>query len=112
MRLRGLAAEIGYGVAQHAEDHGAVLTRKALLQRRQPATHRLKRWTDGLGGDDALDADRRGWLLARKQNFVQALARPGAGKRDVDVAAGLETGEPDHPLGKLDDLHRLAHIEH
>ena len=51
-------------------------------------------------------------LLAREQDFVQALARPDAGEGDVDVAAGLEPGEPDDALGELHDLHRLAHIQH
>ena len=105
------AAEIRHRVAQHAEDHGAVLAREPLLQRREPAAHRLERRTDRLGGDDAFDADRRGRLLAREQDFVQALARPDAGEGDVDVAAGLEPGQPDHPLGEIDDLHRLAHVE-
>ena len=33
------------------------------------------------------------YLLSREQDFVQALARPDAGERDLDVAAGLETGQ-------------------
>ena len=31
---------------------------------------------------------------------------------DVDVLAGLEAGEADHPLGEVVDPHRLAHLEH
>ena len=42
---------------------------------------------------------------------MQALARPDPGEGDVDVAAGLETGEPDQPLGEFNDLDRLAHVE-
>ena len=43
---------------------------------------------------------------------MQALAGPDAGEGNVDVAPGFETREADHPLGEIDDLHRLAHIEH
>ena len=43
---------------------------------------------------------------------LQPLARPDAGEGDLDVAAGLEAGQPDHALGEIDDLHRLAHVEH
>src|SRR5262249_19519420 len=69
-------AEIRHRVVQHAEDHGAVFTREALLQRRKPAPHRFERWTNRLGGNDALDADGGGRLLAREQDFLQALAGP------------------------------------
>src|SRR5258708_1191324 len=82
-----------------------------MLQCCKPAAHRLERRTDRLGGDDAFNADRGCRLLAREQDLVQALAWPDAGKGDVDVSAGLEPGESDHPLGKVDDLHRLTHVE-
>ena len=107
-----ISPEVRHRVAQDAEDHRTVLARETLLQRRKPAAHGLERRTDGLGGDDALDADRRGRLLAREQDLVQALTRPDAGEGDLDVAARFEPGKPDHPLGEIDDLHRLAHVEH
>ena len=47
-----------------------------------------------------------------EQDFVQPLARPHAGEHDLDVVARLQAGQPDHALGKIDDLHRLAHVEH
>ena len=31
---------------------------------------------------------------------------------DRDVAVGVQTGEPDHVPGELDDPHRVAHVEH
>src|SRR5262249_42602381 len=101
-------AEIRHRVVQHAEDHGAVFTREALLQRRKPAPHRFERWTNRLGGNDALDADGGGRLLAREQDFLQALAGPDPREGDVDVAPRLQTPEPNHPLGEIDELHRLA----
>src|SRR5262249_60728599 len=95
------AAEIRHRVVQHAEDYRAVFAREALLQRRKPAAHRFERWTDRLGGDDALDADRGGRLLAREQDFLQALARSDAGEGNIDVAPGFETREANHPLGEI-----------
>ncbi len=66
----------------------------------------------GRAASYADDADFDHGLLACEQDFVHALARPHAGEYDIDVAAGLEAGEPDHALGEVDDFHRLAHIEH
>src|SRR5262249_20320952 len=100
-------AEIRHRVVQYAEDHGAGFTREALLQRRKPAAHRFERWTNRLGGNDALDADGGGRLLAREQDFLQALAGPDPSEGNVDVAPGFKTREPNHPLGEIDDLHRL-----
>ena len=39
---------------------------------------------------------------------------PGAGpiELDRDLAPRLLAREPDHVLGEVDDLHRLAHVEH
>src|SRR5262249_27713580 len=83
-------AEIRHRVVQHAEDHGAVFAREALLQRRKPGAHRFERWTDRLGGNDALDADRGGRLLAREQDFLQALAGPDARGGGVACASWVE----------------------
>ena len=44
--------------------------------------------------------------------LVQALAGPGADDLDLDVLVGAVAGEADHLAGELDDLHRLAHVEH
>src|SRR5262249_47076777 len=62
--------EIGHGVVQHAEDDRPVFAREPLLKRSKPASHRLERWTDGLGCDDAFDADWRGRLFACEQDFL------------------------------------------
>jgi hypothetical protein len=71
------------------------------------------------GNPAPLPATRGRWLrapparlAARKQHFLHALARPRAGEDDVEVATGLEADEPDHALGKVDDFHRLTHVEH
>src|SRR5215831_8612876 len=69
-----LTAEIRYGVAQDAENDRAVLAREALLERREPAAHGVERRADRPGGNDAVDADRRGRLLARTGS--RAGARP------------------------------------
>ena len=69
------AAEIRHRVAQHAEDHRAVLAREPLLQRREPAAHRLERGTDRLGRDDAVDADLARSAPRARTGF-RAAARP------------------------------------
>ena len=87
------AAEIRHRVAQHAVDHRALVAREPLLQRREPAAHRLERRTARLRRHDAGDADLGGRLVAREQDFVQPLARPHAGELDLDVAARLKPGQ-------------------
>ena len=42
--------------------------------------------------------------------LVQLLAGPGAD--ELDLRRRLLAGEADHVLGEVDDLHRLAHVEH
>ncbi len=55
---------------------------------------------------------RRLQLLARGEELlVQLLAGPRLGELDRDVRLGLVAGEPDHVVGEVDDLHRLAHVE-
>ena len=66
------------------------LRAKPLLQRLHPGADRLQRGLHGLGRHDAGNADLGGLLLAREQDFVQALARADAGEGDLDVAAGLQ----------------------
>src|SRR5262249_30274276 len=108
----GFAAEVWHRVAQDVVDDGALLTGEALFQPRQPAAHGFDRWADRPRRHDAGDADLHGRLLAGKQEFLWARAEAGAGEHDVDVLAGLEAGEADHALGKVDDAHRLPHVEH
>ena len=48
----------------------------------------------------------------RKENFMQAFARPHPREHDLDVVTWLQAGETDHAFGKIDDLHRLPHVEH
>src|SRR5262245_3449060 len=52
-----LAAEIRHGIAQHAEDHRAILARQALLERREPAAHGVERRADRPRRNDAFDPD-------------------------------------------------------
>ena len=35
-----------------------------------------------------------------------------AGELDLDVRGRAEPGQADDALGEIDDLHRLAHVEH
>src|SRR6185437_14402292 len=63
------------------------------------------------------EADRGGLgrqqrLVGVEQFLLQLLARPEADERDLDVLARLPPGEADHLAGEVDDLHRVAHIEH
>ena len=43
---------------------------------------------------------------------MQAFAGPDSRERDVDVPTRLESGESNHALGKVQNPHRLAHIEY
>src|SRR6185437_16131011 len=51
-------------------------------------------------------------LLVKEHLLVQLLARPDAGELNVDVLAWLEAAEPDEIRGQVDDLDRLAHVQH
>src|SRR5712671_413699 len=104
-------AKIRHRVAKNAVNCGALAAREALLQCSEPLAHRLERRTNWPGGHDPLDTDRRGRLLARKQDFMQPLTGPNANELDLDIATRLEAGQADHPFRKIDDFHRLAHIE-
>src|ERR1700737_4860504 len=110
--LRCLSAEVGHRVAQHAIDHRTILPRQPLFERGEPSAHGFKRRTDGLRRHNTFDSNRRARFLAREQDFLQAFPRPNPGERDVDVAPGLEARKADHALSKIDDLYRLAHVEH
>jgi len=90
----------------HALGHGAILAGQALLQRGEPAPHRFERRTEAWG-DDASMPDRGGGLLARRTGFVQAFAGLMP-MNNVRCRGRVEAGEPDHPFGEIDDLHRLA----
>ena len=43
---------------------------------------------------------------------MQLFARPQADVLDCDVAAGPQSREPDHLVREVDDLDRLAHVQH
>jgi hypothetical protein len=51
-------------------------------------------------------------LVERLELLGQLLARAHPGDADLDVGARLAARQPDHPLGQVVDLHRLAHVEH
>ena len=57
-------------------------------------------------------AGRHRRLLAVEQFLVQLLAGAQAGEADLDVVVRLQPGQPDHLARQIDDLHRLAHVEH
>src|SRR5712672_3874674 len=111
-RFLGFLAEIRNGVAQHPVDRAALLALERALEIAEPGAHGLERRTHRAGRHHAGDPDFRDRLLAGEQNLMQALARTDAGEVDLDVAAGLESRQADHTLGKIDDLHRLAHVEY
>ena len=52
-----------------------------------------------------------GSSLANRISFSRSPG-PHAGEHDLDVVARLQPGQPDHALGQIDDLDRLAHVEH
>ena len=51
-------------------------------------------------------------VVRRPELLVELLARPGADDLDRDVSLGLPAGQADHLPGELEDLDRLAHVEH
>ena len=65
-----------------------------------------------IGSQDLLGRSGLRTLVRVKQILMEFLARTRPDDLDRDVALGLETGQPDHRLGEVDDLDRLAHLEH
>ena len=55
---------------------------------------------------------RSGLLAVGPQLLVQLLTRAGADELDRDVPARLLAGEANHVVREVEDLHRLAHVEH
>ena len=108
------AVEPNSGTAsfKHRLDGGPVIAGDRLFQRRKPFAQGSHRRLVGLGRHDSGDADLDGGLLGGEQDFVQPLARPHSGEDDLDIVPGLQAGQPDHALGEIDDLDRLAHVEH
>ena len=112
MPLCRRSLEIRHGVTQHTIDGLALFALQPLLQHRKPAAHNVDGRLSGARGDNADDTDFHSRLTLGKQDFLHPLAWARTGKNDVDVAARFKTGEPDHALGEVYDLHRLAHVEH
>ncbi len=52
-----------------------------------------------------------GMLVRVEQILMELLAGTRADDLDRDVALGLEAGKPDHRLGEIDDLDRIAHLQ-
>lgn len=50
-------------------------------------------------------------LRIRQHLFVEFLARAQSRVFDLDVLVDLQTGQLDHALGQVGDLHRLTHVE-
>src|SRR5437868_6176703 len=105
------AAKFRHSIAQYIIDCGTFAAGNALLQGRYPSSDRIERRPYRLGSNDARDANVRRLFLARKQDFVQPLARTDAGKFYFDIATRFQPGEPDDPLGKVDDFYRLTHVK-
>ena len=62
--------------------------------------------------DDPVGACRLRALVGVEELLVELLARADADDLDRDVDVGLVAGEPDHVAREVEDLHRLAHLEH
>src|SRR3954463_11038002 len=67
---------------------------------------RWQRWNAHVGDQRVQRANSR--LVLAEELLVQLLPLAQAGEHDLDVLAGHR----DHPLGHVDDLHRLPHVQH
>src|SRR3981081_1379438 len=108
----GARTEFRYRIFQYRPDSGAIIFRCRLLQRLDPFSQcphgRLVRLCRHYARDSYVD----GGFLGCEQDFVKPLPRSFTGKSDFDIMARLKTREPDHTFGKINNLDRLAHIEH
>jgi hypothetical protein len=90
-------------------DHRAFAAEESLLERGKPAAHRVERGVNWPGGDDPFNADRRGRLLSRKQDFMQPLAWPDADELDLDIAARQPRPLSIGQERRLAELHTAPH---
>src|SRR5947208_1819682 len=91
------------------EDRIPIAAFQSGLELSEATAHFFQRRINRLGGHDSGNTDLDGRLVCGKQRLVQLLPRPYSSERDIYVDSRLETGKPDHPFGKLRDLHRLPH---
>src|SRR5579859_6343400 len=64
------------------------------------------------GFENSVQFGRHRRLGAVKDFLEQLLARADAGELDLDVDIGPQPGQANHLTRQMDDLDRLAHIEH
>ena len=64
-----------------------------------------------LGDADAVVRRRKRVLRIREHLLVELLARPKSRVFDLDILIDLQSGQLDHALGQVGDLHRLTHVE-
>src|SRR5262249_16164919 len=103
--------KVRHCLPQHAVNCGALAGLEIALQLGEPALNHIARRAGRGGRDDAFDADVGGRLLAREEYFIQPFARPDSREDNIDIASRFEATETNHPLGKIDDLDRLPHVQ-
>ena len=64
-----------------------------------------------LGDADAVVRRRERVLRIRQHLLVELLARTKSRIFNLDILVDLQTGQLDHALGQVGDLHRLTHVE-
>src|SRR5215211_3881415 len=107
-RERSLCGKLGH----RARERGAVAVVHELFNAREGALHpvgverRPDRRHDLLGGGGVRPLTRVEQLL------VHLLAGAPADHLHADVHVGLQARQADHVAGEVDDLHRVAHLEH
>src|SRR5688572_28580656 len=111
LALDRLGRELGHELAHAAQELVVVVAHRglgrALEHRRELAPrHRARRSEEDLAVRRALVA-----LVLVEELLEELLAGPEARVDDLDLAAGLLAREPDHLLGEVADLDRLAHVE-
>src|SRR5215469_5289178 len=107
-----LAGKIWHYLVQYLVDGRALAGVEIMLELDEPIFNHLDRRTNRRSGHNALDTNIGRRLLTREQYLVQPFARADAGEDDVDVTTWFETAQADHSLGQIDDLDRLAHVQH
>src|SRR6516225_276550 len=107
--LRRFATKFRNGITQDIVDRRTLATGYRLLQGRDPGAYRIEWRPHRLCGDDAGNSYFGGLFAAREQNFVQSFARTDTGVGNLDIASRLKSGQPDDPLGKINDLDGLTH---
>ena len=84
-----------------------------LLDAREGALHPVRVERRLHRADDLLRGRGLRALAGVEELLVDLLARAAGPTISIaDVHVRLEPGQPDHVAGQVDDLHRVAHLEH